>query len=353
MNLNLSNWKPFQVGSIFTILNGKGITQEEIADNEGDFIAVQSGEDNNGVMGKISIDYCKQMQYTFSEKPCLTIARSGSAGFVSFQVHGCVVGDSAKILLLPDKVATEEVYTFLQSILTANRFKYTYGRKVTKEKYLNEWLDLPVKHNSDGTILIDETHRFSDEGYIPDWQFMEDYIKSLHHKPLTTKNRPGQVPDFNVQAWKEFTIPELFGEVKVAKSADIGNLEEGKTPFIGRTNVDNGVQGFVDPISLTKGKCITISMVGTNVALYQEEDFQASQNIAILRKDGITKAMALFICSMINFEMRLKYSYGRTVGKTNIEEMIIKLPIDSGGSPDWQFMEDYIKSLPYGDRLEG
>ncbi|MBR5606235.1 MAG: restriction endonuclease subunit S, partial [Verrucomicrobia bacterium] len=182
--------------------------------------------------------------------------------------------------------------------------------------------------------------------------FMSKFIKSLHHKSLTTKNKAGQAPDLNVQAWKEFTIPELFGEVKIAKSADIGNLEEGNTPFVGRTDVDNGVQGFVTPVSITEGKCITISMVGTNVALYQEQDFQASQNIAVLRNSFITKEMALFICSMINFEMRLKYSYGRTVGKMNIEQMVLKLPVDSDGNPDWQFMENYIKALPYGDRLE-
>ena len=29
----------------------------------------------------------------------LTAARSGSAGFVSFQPNGCVVGDSAKVLI--------------------------------------------------------------------------------------------------------------------------------------------------------------------------------------------------------------------------------------------------------------
>ena len=43
MNLDMSKWKSFEVGRLFTLLNGKGITQEEIADNEGDFIAVQSG----------------------------------------------------------------------------------------------------------------------------------------------------------------------------------------------------------------------------------------------------------------------------------------------------------------------
>ncbi len=38
------------------------------------------------------------MGYTYTEKPCLTVARSGSAGFVSFQINGCAVGDSANIL---------------------------------------------------------------------------------------------------------------------------------------------------------------------------------------------------------------------------------------------------------------
>ena len=30
---------------------------------------------------------------------------------------------------------------------------------------------------------------------------------------------------------------------------------------------------------------------------------------------------------------------------------IIKLPKDKNGQPNWDFMETYIKSLPYGDRL--
>ena len=36
-----------------------------------------------------------------------------------------------------------------------------------------------------------------------------------------------------------------------------------------------------------------------------------------------------------------------------IKETVIKLPVDTDGNPDWQFMENYIKALPYGDRLEG
>lgn len=31
--------------------------------------------------------------------------------------------------------------------------------------------------------------------------------------------------------------------------------------------------------------------------------------------------------------------------------MRLKLPVTSTGAPDWQFMEDYIKALPYRDRI--
>lgn len=199
MNLNLNEWKSFCVNNIFSMLNGKGITKEEVEENEGLFKVVQSGETNNGVLGKIDLNYCKRMNYTFTEKPCLTVARSGSAGFVSFQINGCVVGDSAKILLLEDDIATTEHYLFLQTILSANRFKYTYGRKVTEEKYMNDIIDLPIQHNVDGTPFIDEDKKYSDAGYVPDWQFMENYIKSLHYKPLTTEKKKGHSNELRVE----------------------------------------------------------------------------------------------------------------------------------------------------------
>jgi len=178
-SLEIEKWKSFKVGRILTIFNGKGITTDEIEENPGTFNAVQSGEDDNGVLGKIDLFYCKKKKYTISERACLTVARSGSAGFVSFQPNGCVVGDSAKILLLPEKIASNGVYLFIQTLLTANRFKYAYGRKVTEDKYAEDEIKLPVITSADDTPIIDESNEFSDEGYIPDWQFMENYIKSL------------------------------------------------------------------------------------------------------------------------------------------------------------------------------
>ena len=177
--LSIDQWEEFYVFKILKMYNGKGITKEEIGENPGKLNVVQSGEENNGLLGKIDIDYCRSMQYTMTEKSCLTVARTGSAGFVSFQVEGCVVGDSAKILVLEDNVAKKGVYLFIQTVLMANRFKYAYGRKVTEVKYLNDIIKLPIKRNKDMTPYIDETQHYSDKGYVPDWGYMDGYIKHL------------------------------------------------------------------------------------------------------------------------------------------------------------------------------
>ena len=350
MNLDIGKWKSFKIGRLFTMLNGKGITQEEIAENKGDFIAVQSGEENNGVMGKINLDYCKQMNYVYSEKPCLTVARSGSAGYVSYQDFGCVVGDSAKILLLPDEVATKERYLFLQTILTANRFKFTYGRKVTESKYLMDVVDLPIQLGDEGKPEIDEHRRWSEEGFIPDWQFMEDYIKSLHHEPLTTKNKKGGMLDLGVAEWKDFLLSDYF-DVVPGKYHYPDEYEDGKTPYYSASNENNGIGSYINLPPDFEGNCLVTGKIGCT-AFYAPDPFCATSDVNIFRpKFKMTSSMGLFISRIINFNENYKWAYGRQCRVGNSKQIVVKLPTSKDGNPDWQFMEDYIKALPYGDRI--
>ncbi len=88
-------------------------------------------------------------------------------------------------------------------------------------------------------------------------------------------------------------------------------------------------------------------------AFYQNESFYAVSHgrVKILNpKFNLTLNIGLFISAVIKQE-QYKYSYGRAIYSSVAENMNIKLPVDSNGNPDWQFMEDYIKALPYGDRL--
>lgn len=340
MNLAIDTWKPFLVADIFDIFNGSGITKEEIECNPGDFTAVQSGEENNGCIGKIDKEYCISMNYTYTDEPCLTVARTGSAGFVGFQPFGCVVGDSAKILLLKNnEVKSTLVYLFLRTILMANYYKYTYGRKVTESKYMSETIMLPVT---------------SDD--LPDFQFMEEYIRSLNHKPLATANQRGghELPTLGVESWNEFVVGDFF-EVKKGKRLTSEDQTEGTTLYIGAIDSNNGVANKIGQEPIHEGNTISLSYNGSvGEAFYQPEPFWATDDVNVLYfrpENGIqfNKYIGLFVCAVLRQE-KYRYSYGRKWVLENMKSTVVKLPAKEG-KPDWSFMESYIKSLPYGDRI--
>ncbi len=376
MKLNINEWKEFKVSSILTIMNGKGITKEEIENNEGNINVVQSGEENNGVLGKIDLDYCKKMGYKYTEKPCLTVARSGSAGFVSFQVEGCVVGDSAKILLLDDSIATKNIYLFIKTLLTANRFKYAYGRKVTETNYMNDVVKLPIVKNEDGSYFIDTNKKYSNDGYVPDWDWMNSYIESLNNTILTTTILPENTLSLDTSTWKQFYLHKLF-DTKMGNGIDAQNTttDEPKYNYVSRNSNGNGVVGYVDEIEGEKpfpAGAMSLALGGSFLGscFIQTAPFYTAQNVGILQeRENLSIYVKLFIATLIRNECKIKYqAFGRELNAHFRKDFTIKLPVEKNSSgyvidkekkysnegyvPDWEFIEKYMKSLPYSDRIK-
>lgn len=173
--------------------------------------------------------------------------------------------------------------------------------------------------------------------------------------------------NLNVDEWKEFKISSVF-KVTTTKMSIKDELLDGTIPFISRTAEHNGCDGYVDVKNdkLSKANCLTIGAEGI-YCFYQPDDFATGNKIYTLRNRNLTKFSYLFIATILNKE-DFKYSYGRARIKSKLEKEVIKLPIkhntdgtpyidpdctysEEGYVPDWQFMEDYIRSLPYGDRL--
>lgn len=354
MKINIQNWEKFKLKDLFTITNGKGITTEEIENNPGNFEAVQSGEGNNGIIGYIDKNYCEDMNYSYCEEPCLTVARSGSAGYVSFHKNGCVVGDSAKILLLKDASAKiPQVYLFIQTLLSANRFKYNYGRKVTEKLYGETIIKLPVSVN--GT---------------PDWKFMKSYIDSLNSKPLKTNNTKGHRL-LDTSNWKTFSYSEVFKICKGFYNKKPDHTTQGNIPFLGAIDGNNGVTELytydeIDSATKTgdtpnspieqklfppNAVCVT-NNGSVGYAYFQPNQFTCSHDVnPLYRIDGnFNEYTGLFVATVIMHD-RYRWAYGRKWRPIRMKYSTIKLPATTDGKPDWKWMEEYIKSLPYGDRL--
>ena len=82
---------------------------------------------------------------------------------------------------------------------------------------------------------------------------------------------------------------------------------------------------------------------------YRNYKFSCDDNILVLKPNfEFNIFILLFFATVISFN-KYRYFYGKQYRKKDFNEHIIKLPVDNQGNPDWQFMEDYIKQLPYSD----
>lgn len=59
------------------------------------------------------------------------------------------------------------------------KIKYqAFGRELNSHFKKDFTIKLPVKHDKNG-VVYDHSHEFSDLGYIPNWEWMDQYMKSL------------------------------------------------------------------------------------------------------------------------------------------------------------------------------
>ena len=349
MNLNVSEWKPFITNRLFTKFeNGKA--NQQLLEDGNECFYVGAKKDDNGVM-----IHCRKDESLLTKGNCIVFICNGqgSVGYANYMDVDFI--GTTDVVAGYNKNLNEWNGVFLATIYSQERPKYSFGRK-WKVHLKSTIISLPIQHNSDGTPFIDNTYKYSDDGYVPDWHFMEDYIKSLHYKPLTTKNKPGNVPDLNVQNWKDFLLTDIFTTLEPGKISNASDLKEGQDlPYIGAKKDDNGVmQMCADvPEKRSKGNCVVMICNGegsVGLANYMESDFLGTVDLMLGYNEAHLNAYTgLFLATILSQE-RPKYSFGRK-WKTHIPETTIKLPVDSNGEPDWQFMENYIKALPYGDRL--
>lgn len=334
MNLNVADWKEFRFGDLISdIYKAKAINKDDLtittdSDNAIRYIT-RTGE-NNGC--ELLADIRDIDSKTIEKGNAISIGDTTATCF--YQDEDFITGDHM-VVVRADSWLNSYTALYIVAILTNEQYKYSYGRAYLMDRIKDTIVKLPT--DSDGN---------------PDWQFMEDYMKSLHHKPLTTNNKSGQVPALNVQDWKEFRVGDILNCDSTTLSIK-DDLLDGSTPFISRTAENNGVDGFVEIENdkITDGNCLTIGAEGI-YAFYQAEPFATGNKVYQMRQPNMNPYIGLFLATVLNLE-NYRYSYGRARIMSKLKEEVIKLPIDTNGNPDWQFMEDYIKALPYGDRLEG
>ena len=353
MRLESSEWKRFSLGRLFDIRKGRRLTAADQEDGENLYIgAIDS---NNGVANHIG-------QVPIHEGNTITLSYNGSVGEAFYQPEPYWATDDVNALYPRFDGFNKYIGLFMATTIRQEKYRFSYGRKWTLDNMKITDICLPIQRNVDGSPVIDASCKWSDDGFIPGWQLMEDYIKSLHHKPLTTKNKASQVPQLKVPEWKEFRFGDFISAIYKARAINKDDLtlaedDSDSIRYITRTADDNGcelhaVKSELPANIIENGNAISIGDT-TATCFYQDEDFITGDHMVVVRADSwLNKYTGLFIVAILQGE-QYKYSYGRAYLMDRIRDTIVKLPADAEGNPDWLFMENYIKALPYGDRLCG
>ncbi len=361
MNLDVQSWQPFYLHRLFDIRMGNKFDKNKLDEDTPEVNLVSRVSYNNGVDVKVGyVDGVNPFPAGY-----VTVALGGSyLGSCFVQEEPFYTAQNVAVMKPRVLEMAYAVCTFISGLVRyeSKTKYYAFGRELNTHIKTDFDVKLPIKRNGDGSPVFDISCKWSDEGYIPDWQFMEDYIKSLHYKPLTTKNKAGQVPELKVAEWKEFLFGDLISNIYKAKAINKDELSESSEKsdsirYITRTGENNGcemlaVRSEVPENLIEEGNAISIGDT-TATCFYQDEEFITGDHMVVVRADSwLNKYTGLFIVAMLQGE-QYKYSYGRAYLMDRIKDTVLKLPADADGNPDWQFMEEYIKALPYGDRLEG
>ena len=244
---------------------------------------------------------------------------------------------------------------FICSLIDREIYRFSYGRAVYSSVAKEINLKLPAILNAQGE-------------YEPDWQWIENYVKETLIPKLSKKSRQVWQKQFdnkplshkklelNTKEWQWFRVGKIFKLEKCKCSNATELLENGdEIAYIGAKKNDNGIMNYVkkDDELVSKGHCIVFIGDGqgsVGYCTYQPKDFIGSTTLIAGYNNNLNDYNAIFLVGVFDQE-RYRYSFGRKYKKKVIDNSRIKLPaiLNAQGEyePDWQFMEDYIKSLPY------
>lgn len=314
--------KLIKVSDVFDVQYGNSLELNRLKQIPNGINFVSRTSKNNGVSAKIR----KLKDIEPTPAGTITVSLGGSVLETFIQPEPFYSG--YHIYCLTAKIElTDEEKLFYCSCISANRYRYNYGRQANRtlrDLLIPDYSEIPE------WVRKADIHQY-DDASLP-------YLKKA-------------TPVLNTSNWQRFKLEELF-ELKKGKRLTKANMIEGDLPFIGAIDSNNGYRQFIGQKSIHTGNTITVNYNGSVAeAFYQPNPFWASDDVNVLYpKFEMNQYNALFIASLLKNE-KYRFNYGRKWHLERMKVSEIKLPVDNDNKPDFKFMENFIKTLNYSKQI--
>lgn len=298
---------------------------------------------NNGV-----VCHVKRM-IDVSPNPAHTLSIAVSGSVLSTFYHDYEYYSGRDVYVAQPKIElTKEEMLYYAYLIEQNKFRYNYGQAANRT-----FRDIRIPSQKE----------------LPNYLYSISATSNFINRSINSDKLELKVTD-----WKWFRYDEIFDIRKGFYNKKPESHSGTVIPFIGAIDNNNGVSEYYDiqdieeasktgdesnvPLSekIFEGNCITVSNNGSvGYAFYQAKPFTCTHDVNPLYlhlkwEQKLNQYIAMFLCSLIEKE-RYRWTYGRKWRPKRMPSSLIKLPVDKTGNPDWQFMEDYIKSLPYSKNI--
>lgn len=310
------------IHNIFDVKYGNSLSLNKLNENSNGINFVSRTSKNNGVSSKVDL---------INDEPpnppgTITVSLGGSVLEAFLQPEPFYTGYHIYCLSAKVNMTDMEKLYFCMCI-SLNKYRYNYGRQANRTLK-----DLLIPSPS-------EIPHWVNDFDLKEFDGASDRFYNINTPELDTSN------------WKWFEIQSLF-DIQKGKRLTKANMTNGETPFIGAIDSNNGYRQFIGQNPIHDGNTITVNYNGSIAeTFYQPKPFWATDDVNVLYpKFELNQYIGLFFATIIRLE-KYRFNYGRKWHMERMKTSLVKLPVDSKGNPDYRFMEDYIKSLPFSKKV--
>lgn len=189
----------------------------------------------------------------------------------------------------------------------------------------------------------------------------EDFIETIHNfigfqfsrhniKKIEDGVKLQKLSNLNLfgKKWEYFQYDKVFDHIGRGKRLIKNHRKSGNTLYFSASEFNNGCTDKIGNPLFVEKDAIIYTTFGDSY--YVKGEFTASDEISIFKNKRLNIYNGLFISTVIS-KNKYKYYFGRKAFRNKFMNDFIALPVDKNGNLDWEFMENYIRSLPYSSNL--
>ena len=347
-------FKNFRIDEVFVMKRGKEAAPNRVPD--GSYNMVNETSTNNGITKKA---YSENV----FDGNSITVSVNYATTVFYQPAPYCA---SVNILILENDNLDAESAMYVVAMLRKNNEKYDYNNKISKDRLAETVLPYPVieNPNPDHEYTVDDI----------DWQYMHDYITELERDRITELDAYLQATGLNDYELTEddkkvlsqkvdfmdVLIGKLFNKVEAkCKKADFDKRKDTSTipsdefciPLINAKLGDNGIMFYGRKEDWdTQSMCIDViqnGAVATGKVYVQPQSTAVLWDAYLIQPifDNATEYNLLYLARCIEKLTKERFSYEKKATWDRIKECFITIPIKSDKTPDFDYMERYIRAM--------